>query len=377
MSVAPIPVIFEPIFKPKPWGGRELERLFGKLLPGDGPIGESWELADLPGNESRVAHGPLAGKRIGELIKMWGRDLIGNAELATGRFPLLIKFLDAREPLSVQVHPRGPAEPAGAASPGVKHETWYVIAADPGAELYIGLKPGVGPEHVRAAGSTSKLADLHRRHPGRPGCCYYLPSGVPHALGAGIVVVEIQTPSDVTYRLYDWGRVGLDGKPRELHVDQALANIRYDIDEQQIVQPRSHSADVFTTVTRLVTCERFLVDKVRLCQGLMRGLPHAEMVIWVILTGEGGLVRDRHRCEFKPGDVVVIPAQSGDTRVEAATSCELLEVKIPVPSSLVGYPRPEPERIVPRVGPVTLTRGGVPLGEPGPARSPNRPSRGN
>ncbi|MBU0639255.1 MAG: class I mannose-6-phosphate isomerase, partial [Planctomycetes bacterium] len=243
MSIPPIPVVFEPIFKAKPWGGRELARLFDKMLPPEVPVGESWELADLPGNESRVAQGPLAGKKLGELIEMWGRDLLGRAELMGGRFPLLIKFLDARERLSIQVHPRPRADASEPEQAGVKHEAWYVIDADPGAALYIGLKPGVGPEDVRAAGSTPALAELHQLRAGELGLCYCLPSGVPHALGAGLIVAEVQTPSDVTYRLYDWGRVGLDGQPRELHVEQALANIRYDVAEEEIIQPRGPSGN--------------------------------------------------------------------------------------------------------------------------------------
>ncbi|MFQ5806977.1 MAG: type I phosphomannose isomerase catalytic subunit [Phycisphaerae bacterium] len=335
MTVPPIPVVFEPIFKPKPWGGRELTRLFGKRLPGEGPIGESWELADLPGNESRVARGPLAGQRVGELIELWGRDFVGDAELVAGHFPLLIKFLDARQPLSVQVHPRGPAAAPGREQPGVKHEAWYVIDAAPGAVLYLGLRPGVGPDDVRAAGSTPALADLHQRRPGRPGCCYYLPSGVPHALGAGLVVAEVQTPSDVTYRLYDWERVGLDGRPRELHVDQALANIRYDVSEQQIAQPRVRSADALATVTRLVSCERFVIDKLHFRRGTAPGLEPSKMLVWIVLAGTGGLARDQYRCDFKAGDVVVIPADSARTRIEAA-ACELLEVKIPSRDSATG-----------------------------------------
>ncbi len=335
MSIPAIPVVFEPIFKAKPWGGRELERLFNKPLPGDGPIGESWELADLPGNESRVARGPLAGKTVGKLIEMWGRDLLGNAGLVDGRFPLLIKFLDARERLSVQVHPSGPATASERQQPGVKHEAWYVVDAEPGAVLYLGLKPGVGPEEVRAAGSTPALAELHQLRPGEPGRCYYLPSGIPHALGAGLVVAEVQTPSDVTYRLYDWERLGLDGKPRELHVEQALANIRYDVPEQEIAQPRSQSVYADQTVERLVTCERFLIDRVRHDAEHVPSLPHGEMVVWIVLSGSGAFVLGRDRCDFKTGDVSLIPANSADVRVTLASACELLEVKIPTADGTV------------------------------------------
>ncbi len=336
MSVPPIPVVFEPIFKAKPWGGRELARLFDKPLPADVPIGESWELADLPGNESRVARGPLAGKKLGELIEIWGRDLLGDAALIDGRFPLLIKFLDARERLSVQVHPRPRGDSSESEQVGVKHEAWYVIDAEPGAVLYLGLKPGVGPEDVRAAGSTPALAELHELRPGEPGRCYYLPSGIPHALGAGLVVAEVQTPSDVTYRLYDWGRVGLNGKPRELHVEQALANIRYDIPEREIVQPRSQSADVREGRGRLITCERFVIDHVQLGAGSVPKLPVSEMTVWIVLTGSGALVCEHGRCDFSSGDVALIPADSADIRVELATACELLEVKVPSPGSSSG-----------------------------------------
>ena len=330
MDIPPIPVIFAPIFKPKPWGGRELERLFGKTLPGDGPIGESWEVADLPNNESGVARGPLAGKRIGELIDSWGTRLLGGASLVDGRFPLLIKFLDARERLSIQTHPRAPADRSQPEPPGVKHEVWYVIDANPDAEVYIGLKPGVGLDDVRAAGSTPALADLHQRWPARPGRCYYLPSGVPHALGAGLVVAEVQTPSDVTYRLYDWGRVGLDGRPRELHFEQAVASIRTNVPEQQIVQPRTHTADMLASVTRLADCGRFSIHRLRLSEGYARELPGNQMAIWIVLAGGGALLRERYRCDFQPGDVAVIPAESSGTRVEIAADCVLLEIKMPV-----------------------------------------------
>lgn len=338
MTPAPQPVVFEPIYKPKPWGGRTLARLFGRTLPGTEPIGESWELSDLPGNESRVARGPLTGRTIGELVRMWGKALLGNAPLADGRFPLLIKFLDAREALSVQVHPCA-ADPQGRPPATIKHEAWYVIAAEPEAKLFIGLRPGVGPADVRRAAATPATAELLQPRPARPGRCFYLPAGVPHALGAGIVVAEVQTPSDVTYRLYDWDRVGLDGRPRELHIEQALANLRHDVPDSEIVQPRSHVADVFITVTRLVVCERFLIDKVRMSAGIARSLPHAEMVIWIVLAGGGRLTRDGEACEFGPGDVVLIPAEAEALRVETAADCEFLEVKIPIPSPLPARPR--------------------------------------
>ncbi|MBU0640397.1 MAG: class I mannose-6-phosphate isomerase [Planctomycetes bacterium] len=330
MKTPPIPVVFEPLYKVKPWGGRALARLFDKQLPPDQPIGESWELVSLPDNESRVAAGPLAGRTLSDLIEMWGKDLLGAAALADGRFPLLIKFLDAHENLSVQVHPKpAPDDPAGWQS-GIKHETWYVLDAEPGAEFYIGLKPDIQPQDVADAANTPRMSGLLRRWPVKAGNCFYLPSGTVHALGAGIVVAEIQTPSDVTYRLYDWDRVGVDGQPRELHIEQALRNIRYDVPDQQIVQPRSHTADMFATVTRVVACERFVLDKLRLAEGISKHLPHAEMAIWVVLSGFGKLARERYECSYQAGDVVLIPADCAQIRADIESDCEILEVKVPM-----------------------------------------------
>ena len=163
MITPPIPVTFEPIFKPKPWGGRKLADVLSKPLPPDERIGESWELVSLPENESRVREGPLAGTPIGDLVKAWGTDLYGGASLADGRFPLLIKFLDAREPLSVQVHPKPAKDDRGGWRPGIKHEAWYIIAAEPGSELFIGLKPGVTHADVVKAADTPAMADLLQR----------------------------------------------------------------------------------------------------------------------------------------------------------------------------------------------------------------------
>jgi mannose-6-phosphate isomerase len=326
--VPPIPVVFEPIFKPKPWGGRRLADLFGKRLPSDVPVGESWELADLPGSESRVARGPLAGKRIRELMKMWGAGFLGEAAPLAGRFPLLIKFLDAREALSVQVHPSGAA--GSGEPPGIKHEAWYVVDSEPASVLFIGLRPGVTPEHVRAAGSTPALANLLQKRPADLGACYYLPSGIPHALGAGVVVAEVQVPSDVTYRLYDWGRLGLDGRPRELHVEKALANLRCDVPEHEIVQPSSRVPE--STTTRLMSCERFEIYKLGLRAGLTHAPTPGQMAIWIAVSGSGVLTSGQYRCPFRAGDVLAVPAAAASPRVETSAGCEVLEVRIPAGS---------------------------------------------
>lgn len=355
MSVPAIPLRFDPLFKEKPWGGRRLAELFQKRLPADGPIGESWELVSLPGQESRVRDEPLAGRTLTELVAHWGSALLDPARLRNGRFPLLIKFLDARQNLSVQAHPK-PAGP-GAPTPGVKPEAWYVIDAEPDAKLYIGLKPGVTPAEVARAAGTNKIADLLRPWPATAGECYLLPSGAPHALGAGIVVAEVQTPSDVTYRLYDWDRAGLDGRPRELHIQQALANLRYDVTEAMIRPPTRRTSLPYGPAERLVACESFVID--RPC-GVRSPIvvPPGNLRVWIVLSGAAhvasvlgtaaththdnaptdespaaeprGTKADQgvHRLEVAAGDVVLFPAGAG-AEVSPGRGADWLEITIP------------------------------------------------
>jgi mannose-6-phosphate isomerase len=332
MSTPPIPVRFQPLFKTKPWGGRRLATLLDKSLPPGDPIGESWEIVSLPQNESTVAGGPLDGQPLAALVDRWGDDLLGGAPRFDGRFPLLIKFLDASEHLSVQVHPKPDAgDPAGW-QPGIKHECWYVLHAEPDAKLFIGLKPGVGPEDVRRVANTPEMADILRVWDGHPGMCFYLPSGTLHALGAGLLVAEVQTPSDVTYRAYDWDRVGLDGKPRDLHIEQTLANVRYDVSEEMILQPRSQVVGPLGTSTRVAACERFEMDVVKLEPAGVRPAPTGRMRIWMVLEGRGRLTRGGHDCAFSRGDVVLIPAAGEGMTFELDKPGVWIDVTIPTPA---------------------------------------------
>ena len=220
------PLTFHPIFKERVWGGRNLERLYQKNLPPRAPIGESWEISDRPGDVSAVANGPLAGKDLHWLMENHGRELLGDAKAAAGnRFPLLCKILDAREKLSLQVHP--PANKAAALGGEPKTEIWFIADAAPEAELFVGLNRGVTRTVFEEKISDGSVADCFHRIPVRAGDVMFLPSGRVHAIGAGLVLFEIQQNSDTTYRVYDWNRLGLDGKPRELHVAQSLASIDF------------------------------------------------------------------------------------------------------------------------------------------------------
>src|SRR5271154_6191459 len=220
------PLTFHPIFKERIWGGREIEKLYGKKLPPGKAIGESWEISDRPNDESIIANGQFAGKSLRWLMEKHARELLGDAKPASeNRFPLLIKILDAREKLSLQVHP--PASKAAELGGELKTEMWFIADAAPGAELFVGLKRGVTRAEFEEKISDGSVADCFYRVPVRAGDTMFLPSGRVHAIGAGLVIFEIQQNSDTTYRVFDWNRVGLDGKPRELHVAQSLASIGF------------------------------------------------------------------------------------------------------------------------------------------------------
>src|SRR5664279_4551011 len=231
------PFVFDPIFKDRIWGGRELENLCAKQLPPGKPIGESWEISDRPGDASVIANGPLAGKNLRWLMENHGRELLGDAKpAAAGRFPLLCKILDAREKLSLQVHP--PASKAKELQGEPKTEMWFIAEAAPDASLYVGLKKGVTRAEFEQKISDGSVADCFHRIPVKAGDTMFLPSGRVHAIGDGLVIFEIQQNSDTTYRVFDWNRVGLDGKPRELHIAQSLASIDFSDFEPKLVQTK-------------------------------------------------------------------------------------------------------------------------------------------
>lgn len=218
------PLTFRPIYQERVWGGRRLADLPGRTLPQNKPIGESWELSDRADAQSIVDSGPYAGMTLHELWIHHRVEVFGDVA-DTPRFPLLAKILDARETLSVQVHP--PAAMAAELKGEPKTEMWRVLQADPGAELFAGFRKGVTRAEFEAAISGGDVAALLHRIQAREGDTLFVPSGRCHALGGGCLVVEIQQNSDTTYRVFDWNRVGLDGRPRELHIADSLRSIDF------------------------------------------------------------------------------------------------------------------------------------------------------
>jgi mannose-6-phosphate isomerase len=251
------PLTFHPLFKERVWGGRNLERLYGKALPPGVPIGESWEISDRPGEASVIANGPLAGKDLRWLMEHHQAELLGAVKPLAGRFPLLVKILDAREKLSLQVHP--PPEKAAQLGGEPKTEMWYIADAAPGAEIYVGLKAGITRPELEKKLQAGTVAECFHRLVVRPGDAMFLPSGRVHAIGSGLVIFEIQQNSDTTYRVFDWNRVGLDGKPRETHLAQSLASINFE-DFEPVLADSRPAGDASLKRRTLVNDPLFAVD---------------------------------------------------------------------------------------------------------------------
>lgn len=333
------PLKFRPRFVPKMWGGRKLMTVLGKNLPADIMVGESWELYDFgPGVvdgsagwvSAVVENGPLAGRTLHELLGQYRGEILGDVPAGRGgEFPLLIKFLDAREVLSVQVHP-DLAYCRDHPEAHLKSEAWYVLQADAEAFIYKGLKQGVTAERFRAALESGGVEELIQSVKARHGDCHYLPSGTLHALGAGILVAEVQTPSDTTFRAYDFNRVDpTTGRTRQLHVEQAMACIDFS-GRQKPRQARSHTAGYFTTVTRLCSTPYFTMEKVRFTEGVAEPLPYDQPVIWIMLEGEAEIAVEgvKPDTRIKAGETTLLPAAMKNPRLKTLSDCVWLEVTI-------------------------------------------------
>ncbi|WP_372595203.1 type I phosphomannose isomerase catalytic subunit [Actinotalea sp.] len=312
------PLLLEPLLVPKPWGGRRLGDL-GRALPDGVDIGESWDLADLdaemtpvPDPVSRIVGGAMAGRSLREVVADSAAALLGRDHAEARRFPLLVKHLDAREHLSVQVHP--PAEQV-ARHPGIhlKTESWVVIAAEPGAGLFLGVRPGVTLDQIEAAMGTSALPGLLGWVPARVGDVHHVPAGLIHAVGAGVLVAEVQTPSDTTFRLYDWvdeyGRA-----PRELQVELGLEAIR---------SQWALNVDPPATVSNeglLVDTDHYTISRQRAeASRTVRVEPRPVARVVLVMSGQvriAGL-----DAPVGPGRLAVLPADwAGDLAAEADSS---------------------------------------------------------
>ncbi|MDR3633046.1 MAG: class I mannose-6-phosphate isomerase [Isosphaeraceae bacterium] len=320
MSATPLyPLRFEPILKELIWGGRRLESVLGKTLGAGAHYAESWEVADHRDDVSRVAEGPLKGVSLRDLVRERGEEVLGPALGPRAQFPLLVKFLDAHQVLSVQVHPDD-ALGRKLADDNGKTEAWVVIHVEPGGRIYAGLRPGVTRDEFAAAIAAGAVEPLLHQFEPRPGDCILIPAGTVHAIGAGVVLAEIQQMSDATFRVFDWGRLGPDGKPRQLHVAQALESTDYAAGPVEPIAPQAEPIEGGLR-ERLARCPYFALERLRLESAA--GVGSAER--FTILLGLGGTAEVWHggvgaRLGF--GQTLLLPAALGTCAIAPANAGE-------------------------------------------------------
>jgi len=297
---------FEDGFFPRIWGGRKLADLFGKPLPPDRRIGEAWLIADHSVHESIVADGPHSGRTLHHLVHDFPAALFGRLATPTpfGRFPLLLKLLDAREALSVQVHPDDACAASLAEPDTGKTEMWYVLDSGPASELICGLDGGLGREAFAAAVAGNAIAHYLKRHPVERGTALFVPAGIVHALGAGVVLAEIQQNSDLTYRIYDWGRMESNGKPRALHVEKALKAIHFGEIHPGPVLPLLYEHGNARRAV-LAACPYFAAERVEL-QGMVECRTYGDS-FHIVLAVKGLLALEG--IVLHPGEAAIVPAE--------------------------------------------------------------------
>ncbi|MGA4580011.1 type I phosphomannose isomerase catalytic subunit [Limisphaera sp. VF-2] len=323
------PLVFEPRFKERVWGGRRLETLYGKRLLSGRPVGESWEITDRPEDVSVIANGSWAGRDLRWLMEAHREALLGNLAPAAGdRFPWLVKILDARELLSVQVHP--PAEVARRLGGEPKTELWYITEAERGAEIYTGLRRGVTREEFERRLREGTVADCIHRFAVRAGDAVFLPSGRIHALGAGLVLFEIQQNSDTTYRVYDWGRRGLDGRPRPLHVPEALASVDFQDFEPGPLPERWEARDGGRR-RPLVEHELFCVEVWRWNRSTQLEWGGGGCRVLGCVAGRLVLEGGNEAVDLRPGRFCLLPAALESVRLAVDSAAEVLVVLPGVP----------------------------------------------
>ena len=330
------PLRFEPLFRRYIWGGRRLAEVLDKPI-GDQSAAESWEVVDHQDDQSIVRFGDLAGKSLRDLIAGHGVDLIGDDLMKKissddlpghlqNRFPLLLKFLDANRNLSVQVHPDDQFGATLSPPDLGKTEAWYVMHADPGSKIYAGLKEGVTAESFRAAIESGQTeSTLHSFEP-KQGDCVFIRAGTQHAIGAGLLIAEIQQASNTTFRVYDWGRVGDDGQPRALHIEQAIQATDFDRGPIACEAPQATDDPNWQTI---VQCEKFSMKRGKFDAPVSIG-GDGRFRIVAVTQGELTLADDPSGQPMKLSDTTLLPACLGPTTLTPGQGgAEVLEIFVP------------------------------------------------
>jgi len=303
------------IFLEKIWGGRVLEETPGIEIDAEGPIGETWELVDREEHVSVIRGGGFAGRSLRGLMMSAADAILGaTSPTESGHFPIMIKYLCATKPLSVQVHPDDKAAQRLGVGDEGKHECWYILAAEPGSFVYLGLKEGVEASEFVEASGTSAVVDLLQNWEVRPGDFIDVPAGTLHSIGEGITLVEVQNNADVTFRLYDWDRAGLNGAPRDLHAEQALVSVDWEARPEGPKQPSLESCGGANHRALLTEAEHFKVVLYELAS-FEEFEACDRAAAYVLVEGRARIAIGEERWSMERGDTWLIPASVGEHRV--------------------------------------------------------------
>ncbi|MEM7033397.1 MAG: type I phosphomannose isomerase catalytic subunit [Chloroflexota bacterium] len=327
------PLTFTPQLRDYVWGGRNLEQLYDRTLP-PGITAESWEISGHPNAPTIVDQGALKGQSLPQVLEDFGEALVGSrAEwaLARNKFPLLIKLLDANQSLSVQVHPNDAYGLAHEGGELGKTEMWYVLHAEPDAKVVFGVKSGVTSEGFARAIAENRLETQLHYQPIKAGDAIFVEAGSVHALLEGAVIAEIQQNSDITYRVYDWGRLGNEGKPRELHVKKALEVINFSQVEPGPYQPQQIESTPDISRSEISRCDYFVVEVVCLKKGsTFQGCTTGESLeIWGTTEGISRVHHSQQSIPLPAIRFALIPATLGEFTIQAETDCVLLRTYLP------------------------------------------------
>lgn len=319
------PLIFKPLLKRIRWGGRRLGSVLHKPIGPESDYAESWEIADHGEDQSVVSRGEFVDQTLAQVVEQQNVPLFGRH---TGRsqFPLLVKFLDANDVLSVQVHPDDQLAKQFDPAENGKTEAWVILDAVPGSELFVGLKEGVTADELRTALGDGTVDGLLHRIPAKAGDCVFVPAGTVHAIGAGVLLAEIQQSSDLTFRMHDWGRVGADGLPRELHVDQALQTTDFDRGPVGPVTPKRVDSDHLQE--ELVRSEHFVLHRHR--GEVPFPMPRDDVFhVLMVIAGRGQLKSANETIELPLGQTVLLPAERSDALIKPTDDIVILDAFLP------------------------------------------------
>lgn len=313
----------EPAFKDYLWGGVKLREVYGKRCDYD-KVAESWELSTHPAGQSRIAHGKYEGMSLEEYFNTVGDEILGRNCRAFKDFPVLIKFIDAKEPLSIQVHPSDEYALRVEGEYG-KTEMWYVMDCEPGAFLYFGVNREISKEEFQKRIEDNTVLEVLNKVDVHPGDVFFIESGTIHAIGAGILICEIQQNSNCTYRVYDYDRRGADGKPRELHVAKALEVSKFTPSDTSDKQGNKETVKGGSK-TRLASCKYFTAEKYEIEKAAELEVGEGSFASIIVISGTGSIEGRDNKVDFKGGDSLFIPAGAGKVKVNG--ECTLIKTGV-------------------------------------------------